>query len=173
MRYRFVMATLVLLLGAIPQVRGDFLATLSPEQAKRLGLDRLTPEQAAAVNAAVEEYTKSHTSTVVQAAAAAAVVEYKAKQEPGVIARALGVQKQRHEEEKIERFTTTIIGRFSGWGGGTLFALENGQVWQQAGVGVYYTNPVENPEVEIRKALSGHFRLYLADGTWITVKRIR
>jgi hypothetical protein len=32
---------------------------------------------------------------------------------------------------------------------------------------------VENPEIEIRKALSGHFRLYLSDGTWITVKRVR
>jgi len=90
-----------------------------------------------------------------------------------VIAHAVDIAKQRKDEERVERFATKIIGRFTGWGGGTLFALDNGQVWQQVGSEVYYLPPVENPAVEFRKAASGHFRLYLANGAWVTVKRIR
>jgi hypothetical protein len=173
MRFGLVLTMLALLLLGSPQARGSFLSTLTPEQAKRLGLDQLTAEKAAAIDAAIEEYTKAHNAVVAQQAAAAAVVEYKARQEPAVVARAVDVLKKKQEEEKVERFTTRILGRFTGWGGGTFFALENGQVWQQSGSEVYYISPVENPEVEFRKAPSGHFRLYLADGTWVTVKRLR
>lgn len=168
---RLALASLTLLL-ALPAHAG-FLATLSPEKNRALGLDHLTPEQAAAIDAAIEDYLKPHTAAATRQAATAAVEEYKVKQQPGVIARAMNVFKQREEEDRVEKFATKIIGRFTGWGGHTLFALDNGQVWQQAGSEVYYTSPVENPESEIRKAPSGHFRLYLADGTWVTVNRVR
>jgi len=168
---RRVALVFLTLLLALP-VRAGFIASLSPEKAKALGLDHLSPEQAAAVDAAVEDYLKPHTAAASQQAATAAVEEYKAKQQPGVIARAMNVFKQREEEDRVEKFSSKIIGRFTGWGGHTLFALDNGQVWQQTGSEVYYTSPVENPEVEFRKARSGHFRLYLADGTWVTVSRV-
>jgi hypothetical protein len=163
----------ILLMASGPLARADFIATLPPGEVKRLGLDRLSPEERAAVDAAVEQYCQTHEAKATQQAAAAAVVEYKARQEPAAIARAVEVVKQRDEEDRIERFKSRVLGRFTGWGGRTYFALENGQLWQQVGSEVYYLSPVENPEVEFRKASSGHFRLYLSDGTWVTVKRIR
>ena len=163
-----------LLVCTVPALRASFLDSLSPEQKKALGLDQLTAAQAAAVNAAIDQYKgPADTKVLVQQAAAAAVAEYKAKQEPAVVAQAVSIAKQKQDEARVEHFTTKIIGRFTGWGGRTLFALDNGQVWQQEGSEVYYLSPVENPAVEFRKAPSGHFRLYLPDGTWVTVKRVR
>lgn len=173
MRSCLIVGILVMLAAASPATRADFLATLPPEEVKRLGLDRLTPEERAAVDAAVEQYCKTHEAKATQQAAAAAVVEYKAKQEPAAIARAVGAEKQKLDEERIERFKSHILGRFTGWGGRTFFALENGQVWQQVGSEVYYLSPVENPEIEVRKAPSGYYRLYLSEGVWVTVKRVR
>jgi hypothetical protein len=173
MRSCLILVVLAFLPAAIPAARGDFISTLPPEELKRLGLDRLTSTERAAVDAAVEQYCKAHETKAAAQAAEAAVVEYKAKQEPVAIARAVGVEKQKQEEARVERFTGRILGRFTGWGGGTFFALDNGQVWQQVGSEVYYLSPVENPAVEFRKAPSGYFRLYLPDGAWVTVKRIR
>jgi hypothetical protein len=173
MRCCLTLATLAVGLVAVSSARADFLATLPPEELKRLGLDQLTAEQRAGIDAAVEQYSRTHEAKAAQQAATAAVVEYKARQEPKVVAQAVEVAKQRKDEERVERFTAHILGRFTGWGGGTMFALDNGQVWQQTGSENYYLSPVENPAVEIRKAPSGYFRLYLPDGAWITVKRVR
>ena len=174
MRFRPVLILLVASTAWAGTAQAGFIDSLSPERRKALGLDHLTPAQAAAIDAAVDQYQgRENTKVLTQKAADAAVEEYKAKQQPGVVARALGIFKQREEENRVERFTTHIIGRFTGWGGGTLFALDNGQVWQQAGSEVYYLPAVESPEVEFRKAASGYHRLYLANGAWVTVKRIR
>ena len=171
---RLVLLSFALLVIAASPARAGFLETLSPAEKKALGLDQLTAVQAAAVDAAIEQYKgPADTKLLVQKAAAAAVAEYKATQEPAVVAQAVNIAKQKKDEERVDHFTTKIIGRFTGWGGKTLFALDNGQVWQQEGSEVYYLSPVENPEVEFRKAPSGHFRLYLPDGTWVTVKRLR
>lgn len=174
MRARPVILLSLLLAGRLAAASTGFLETLSPERKKEFGLDHLTPAQAAAIDAAIDQYQgKEDTRILTQKAAAAAVEEYKAKQQPGVVARALDIFKQRIEEDQVERFTSRVIGRFTGWDGGTSFALDNGQVWQQVGSEVYYLRAVNDPEVEIRKAASGHFRLYLPDGRWITVKRLR
>ena len=150
-----------------------FLDSLTAAQKKQMGLNQLSPAQAAAINEAVAHYQAPDAVVAAQRAAEVAVADYKAKQEPVVVARAVSATQQRAAEDRVEKFSAQIIGRFTGWGGGTSFALDNGQVWQQVGSEVYYLSPVENPTVEFRKALSGHFRLYLPDGTWVTVKRVR
>lgn len=161
------------LLAFVTQLPAGFLASLTPAQARQLGLDHLTPDQAAAIDAAVEAYLQPQAATTSQQAAVVAVEEYKARQQPGVIARALAVLQQKQEQEKTERITAKISGRFTGWEGSTKFTLDNGQVWQQAEGGIYYTAPVTNAAVELVKAWSGRFRLYAPDGSWVTVKRIR
>jgi hypothetical protein len=174
MRLRLVLLPLLALAGFATAASAGFVDSLSPARKKVLGLDHLSATQAAAIDAAVEQYQgREDTKVIAKKAADAAVAEYKAKQEPTVVAKALGVFKQREDENRVERFTTHIIGRFSGWGGGTRFALDNGQVWQQSGSEVYYLPAVESPEVELRKAASGHYRLYLPNGTWVTVQRLR
>jgi hypothetical protein len=170
---RLVPAVFALLVVVVTPARASFLSSLSPEKKQELGLAGLTPEQAAGVDAAVEGYLQPQTAAVAKKAADTAVIEYRAKQEPVIVEQAVTKAKQREAEDRVEKFSSKIIGRFSGWGGQTLFALDNGQVWQQTGSEVYSVNPVENPLVEIRRAPSGHHRLYLPDGTWITVKRVR
>ena len=173
MRPRLFALSLFLLAVAGPAWPAGFLDTLTPAQKKQMGLDQLTPAQAAAINEAVAHYQAGDVAVLTQQAADTAVAEYKAKQEPGVVTRAINLFKQRQEEQELERRMCHIQGEFAGWSGGTLFTLDNGQVWQQVGSDVYYIPPVADAVVELRKSPSGYHRLYLSDGRWITVKRVR
>ena len=77
--------------------------------------------------------------------------------------------------EARETVVSRIRGRFNGWGGHTIFTLENGQVWVQSNSGDSLWIPaVQDPEVEIRPASLGGWRLYLR-GTnyWLHVHRVK
>jgi hypothetical protein len=193
------LATLSAVFAAEPT--RPFSQTLSPEQKQRLGLAGFTAAQLTELDAAVGAYTRGETTVAVQqavqqverraeekvqvaeqqvqvaekkaaVAAETAVVEYKKKQEPGVIARTLEVFKQKQEEGKLERFTAKVVGPFRGWSGGTYFPLENGQVWKQAGSESNELPVQQNAEVEIYQSRNGYWRLKY-DGAWITVKRLQ
>ena len=61
-------------------------------------------------------------------------------------------------EDKIIR--STIVGSFEGWSSKeSTFTLANGQVWKQAEKDVYYAEPAEDVQVEIRKKMLGKWRL--------------
>jgi hypothetical protein len=168
-----------------------FSRTLTPEQARRLGLGDLTAAQRDALDAAIAAYSRGEATVAVQQAvqqaerqseekveqaqkqaADAAVAEYKKKQEPGVIARTLEVFKRNHDEQNVEHFVARVVGKFRGWSGGTYFPLENGQVWRQSGTEDVEMPPVQNAEVEIYRSGSGYWRLRY-NGAWITVKRLQ
>ena len=73
----------------------------------------------------------------------------------------------------FEPFTSKIVGSFSGWGGKTVFNLQNGQVWQQRQSAKYFYK-ADNPEVAIHRNWAGFYRLkLLATGRSVPVKRIR
>ncbi len=183
---------LIGLLGGFLVVRAaepaaSFSGQLSVEQKARLGLAGLTPEQLAALDAAVAAYARGERSLAVQEAerrAAAerqqaekkaadeAVAAYKRTQEPGVVARTLERFKQKQAEERQERFVGRVVGDFQGWRGGTYFAFENGQIWRQTGTEVNELPTVRNAEVEIYRSGSGYWRLRYGDA-WITVKRVQ
>jgi len=186
----------LLFLAAVCAIRAadsprPFSATLTPEQKQRLGLANLTDAQLAGLDAAVGAYTRGEATVAVQQAvkqaeqqteqkvqlaekkaAETAVTEYKKKQEPGVVARALDVFKHKQDEQKTQRFTAHVVGEFRGWSGGTYFPLENGQVWRQAGTEEIEMPPVQNAEVEIYQSGNGYWRLKY-QGAWITVKRLQ
>lgn len=164
MRVRTLMLLCVLVssLGA-----AEFTDTLSAEEKARLGVDRLSPEQVTALNAAVERYRRTGEA----AAAAAAVETYKKVEEPKVITRV--VKEVKEEQEAALRVESRIKGKFRGWFGGTVFQLENGQIWKQVGSDTYAAPAMESPEVEISKSRYGHYRLRLADGAWVNVKRLQ
>jgi hypothetical protein len=190
----FVLALATLSAGFAAEPPRPFSQTLSPEQKQRLGLAGLTAAQLAELDATVGAYTRGETTVAVQqavqqverraeekvqvaekkaaVAAETAVVEYKKKQEPGVIARTLEVFKQKQEESKLERFTAKVVGPFRGWSGGTYFPLENGQVWKQVGSESNELPVKQNAEVEIYQSRNGYWRLKY-DGAWITVKRLQ
>jgi hypothetical protein len=194
LRLVFVLAAFASLAAHAAETPQAFSQTLTAEQKQRLGLAGLTPAQLAELDAAVGAYTRGETTVAVQqavqqverkteekvqqaekkaaVAAETAVADYKKKQEPGVVSRALDVFKRRQDEEARERFTGRVVGEFRGWRGGTYFPLDNGQVWRQAGTENYELPPVQNAEVEIYKSNSGYWRLSYA-GAWITVKRLQ
>ena len=154
-----------------------FLDQLSPEQRRKLGLDQLSADQLAELAAAVETYRQTGEVAAAKQPAESAVAEYKKKEEPSVVSRALEVFKRKQEQEKSaeERITAVLQGRFSGWSGGTLFRLDNGQVWRQAASDNYHTKTRENVPVVIYKSASGYYRLRILDdeGAWVTVRRVQ
>lgn len=70
--------------------------------------------------------------------------------------------------------TSRLVGESTGWTYGTVFRLENGQVWRSVDresrlTGVRLTNP----SVEIRQGLMGNWRLKFADyNTTTQVERV-
>jgi hypothetical protein len=159
--------------GAVMSGAG-FLDGLTVEQKKRLGLGELTPTQQAELGAAIETYRRTGEVVAAEEAAAKAVAEYKKKEEPGVISKALEGFRKKDEELKQERITAIVLGRFDGWNGNTLFKLDNGQVWRQARPGTYYFKARENVPVVLYKG-PGSWRLRILDdeGAWIPVSRLR
>jgi hypothetical protein len=193
LRLAFFLALFALAAHAAEPAK-PFSLTLTAEQKQRLGLAGLTPAQLAELDAAIGAYTRGEATTAVtqavqqverkaeekiqqaekKAAVAAetAVVEYKKKQEPGVVARALDVFKGKQDADNRERFKGRVVGEFRGWHGGTYFPLDNGQVWRQTGTENNALPAVQNAEVEIYKSSSGYWRLSYG-GAWITVKRLQ
>ena len=195
---RSVSLVLVLLLGAAVAAAAEtpvpFSRTLTAEQKQRLGLAGLTAAQLAELDRTVGAYARGEAAVAVETAvkkveqataqkivaaeqkaavaAESAVADYKKKQEPGVVARTLEVFKKKQEEDKRERFTAKVVGPFFGWGGGTYFPLENGQVWRQVGTETNELPKVEGAEIEIYRSNNGYWRLRYGEN-WITVKRLQ
>lgn len=70
------------------------------------------------------------------------------------------------------RIESRIVGQFHGWTGDTVFRLQNGQVWKQAGPG-YFETDLKNPKVVIKKLLIGYVLLVDGYGKEVFVRRIR
>lgn len=58
-----------------------------------------------------------------------------------------------------EPFTSSIVGTFNGWEGGSQFTLANGMVWEQTGEDRYATRVLDNPEVTLRPGFLGNWTL--------------
>ena len=65
---------------------------------------------------------------------------------------------QEKAQQALESVTANVVGGFQGWTGDTVFELDNGQVWQQAGSGRYeYTG--QDRAVVIERGFLGSFSL--------------
>lgn len=77
------------------------------------------------------------------------------------------------EEANADRIDSRITGDFDGWWGGTVFRLENGQVWVQAQSGKSRYKGDPNPKVTIRRRAFGSYRLQVeGSNKTIRVKRV-
>lgn len=166
----------VLLLGVLASAPAQerFTDRLSEEERKAMGLDRLSPEQVAALNALVQRDRQQGVAQVREQAKAELREEVKAqvKAEVRQQAKAEARTELQQAREAETRVLSRIAGKYSGWDGATQFKLENGQVWRQAEPGVFYTKPVENAAVLIEKVYGG-WRLYDQDGGWVRVVRLK
>jgi len=186
-----LLACLVVAAGA--RAQGDFTETLTPAERTAAGLDKLTPAELARLRAIVERYKTGEVAVVQQEAAAqvasvreeaaqkVGAAEAKAREaetrasavaaaEPGkkvpAWVGALAILKRTNEAPgKAEAVESHIVGEFTGWRRGTVFKLDNGQVWQQAGSDDYVGVRLQSPKVRVFPGVLGSF--------WMEVEGIR
>lgn len=65
------------------------------------------------------------------------------------------------KESDREVIESNIPGRFTGWYGQSVFALENGQEWKQAESGSSTCGPIDNPKIKIKPMLLGSWLAYV------------
>ena len=121
---------------------------LSAEQLRATGLDTLTPEQLALLNALLDE----------QATATVQAVRAEAKADA-----AAGTQRDPDPSRFIgladEPIASRAKGTISGWEPGTEFVLENGQVWKVLKGKLRLDAPRESPEILVVPGIAGRWFL--------------
>jgi hypothetical protein len=128
---------------------------MTPEEFKAAGLDKLTPEELAALNSFLGRDDAKRVAEQVRA-------------EQNAVA-GFGS----HTTPDNQPIVSRLIGRFDGWHGKTTFRLENGQIWQQNDTGELAGVHMDAPMITIRPGISGSWWLR-AEGrkSQIKVKRI-
>jgi hypothetical protein len=175
-----------------------FWQQLTPEERRAAGLDRLTPEQQAALDqmvgrfsregarqvreqarqdlrAEVKEEVRAEVKQEVRAEVKQEVraeVKREVKAEEKTVTQAkAGLPEEKHDEVIRSR----IVGEFNGWSGASVFHLENGQVWAQSNSSdTIWLPTMVNPEIEIRPSKLGGWKLYVSSGGyWVRVRRVK
>ena len=119
------------------------------------GLGRLTPEELARLDALIAARAAPPPAAVPGPAPAAAP------------ARALvgPVRRAAPAAEEVETIESRLTGEFRGWEPRTVFALENGQRWQETGGSTYAGPPLAAPAVRIRAGALGAY--------WMRIEGVR
>ena len=148
------LAPLALAQTALPAIEKQ----MTPEEFKAAGLDKLSAEELARLNAWLGRTLDTET------AKAAAVAK----------------QEVEHESRGFfdfgseEPIVAHIAGEFRSFGKGKSYTLDNGQVWQQIDDAEMVVRPMTDPEVNIKPAMTGN-SWYMAVGKYHSraqVKRI-
>ena len=79
---------------------------------------------------------------------------------------------QSSKKGKLPAIHSRIRGEFNGWDGHTLFALENGQVWQQRVSGLYRYR-ANSPAVTVIKGRFGYYLIVDKTKRQVGVKRVQ
>lgn len=181
-----MMAGALLVLAAAARA-DDFTRTMTAAERTAAGLDKLTPEELARLKAIVERYKSGEVPAVRQAAeeraakagrdteervAAAGArapqteaAESAGKKQPGWLHALVTLKRAEEKPDDAGVLESRLAGDFTGWSGRTLFGLENGQVWQQAGGGEYIGATLRQPNVKIYPAAMGSY--------WLQVEGLR
>jgi hypothetical protein len=127
---------------------------MTPQEFQNAGLNKLTPEELAALDAWLTGQMKQREAAVAKAPR----VDRSGFLEPG-------------DEGPVH---SRLLGEFHGWRGRTHFALENGQVWIQAEDGSLEGVNLTDPEVTITKGFMGDWKLKVKGyNSFIRVKRVK
>ena len=122
-------------------------ALMTEEELSQAGINQLSADQLAALNAWLIRYTANDADLIKQTAEV--------------------------QEETFQPIASKIAGTFRGWTGKTKFRLENGQVWQQR-YNNKWTTKLDNPEIVITKGALGFYNMEVVEkGRIIGVKRIQ
>ena len=149
----------------------DFMTVRQFHQA---GVDKLSPDELAALNAAVAQ-TPAKPAAAPAAAAVVAVPAPAAattRAPPPVSNAAFGQEMMAQvAADAPENLTSTLPGRFRGWNGNTVFTLANGQVWVQAGPGMFDTD-LQDPTVIIKRLYFGYLLTVPGQTQTVFVRRV-
>jgi hypothetical protein len=141
----------------------DIRDLMSVTQFHQAGLDKLTPQELASLNAWLNGYVNEGE----QASAAPAVVT----QKPAAPDVSFGSESL--PSAGPQEITSRYAGVLKGWTGNTVFALENGQVWKQAGPGYETDMRLDHPEVVIKKLAFGYLLTLPGHSETVFVKRVK
>lgn len=155
---------------------------MSPAERARTGLDRLSDEQRAALDAWLRQrFAAAPVAPTPVTAASAATSAASAPSAAPAIAPAEAARAALSDASQIgfghytgkrEEFSARIVGSFRGWTGRTLFRLDNGQVWQQSESGTYEIT-LDSPEVRLRPKAMGSWMLVLKhNNRGVRVRRV-
>ena len=146
-------AVLGLMLLAAPVVNAETLEQeMSSREFERAGLEKLTPEELAFLNAFLGR--KAETT---EESFGKEQVEQR--------------QIVRQKREPAE-FETHIVGEFRGWDGATVFRLANGQIWQQR-IKSKYRFRATDPAVTLVRGRFGYYLKLQDSGRQVAVKRLK
>jgi len=136
----------------LPAGAADSFSTLeermSGKEFRETGLEKLTDEELAALNAWVRSHSVATLDNAVYRPGGSAPDDRGFEHSSG----------QKSPYGKV--INSSIVGAFDGWSGDkTEFILANGMVWKQAERDSFYIKAVENPEIVIEKGMLNSWRL--------------
>lgn len=141
MRTRLMLlATLALFFVALPVMAQQFSSLeerMSAADFKAAGLDQLSPQQLQFLN----DWLRTH-EQVKTVSPSGQPVFYT-------------------DNQPRDKFSTHLVGHFSGWSGHNVFTLDNGEVWKQAESGAYSCPDIDNPKVTIKPMILGSWLMYV------------
>ncbi len=132
---------------------------MSETDFRAAGLDQLSPEQLAALNAWLRRHAETAGSTM--GVSAMAPADTRGLQPPPT--------------DSSDRIVSNLVGEFTGWGSSSRFELENGMVWETSGnVQPLHVRPISQPTVTIEPAFFGTWMLKVEGyNASVRVKRVR
>lgn len=143
-----LLSTLILTASAADQPFPGIKALMSEQEYRAAGIDKLSEDQRASLNAWLIRYTVGEAPVLRQ------------------------TNTEVKEAEQSLTIEASIKLPFSGWSGKTVFKLDNGQLWRQRLDGRYAYNG-EDTRVVIKKNFFGFYKMTLVStGAAVGVSRI-
>ncbi len=190
----FIASGVLLVPFALPSAQADenpatpsgvLANTLTHEEFVRAGLQKLTPEELAALEAALIRHQQLASPPVAAATPADnSTVIYTAPSSPAARQGAHLRRKNRgfrggtgHKAKPLEtdaELHSHIEGTLEGFSGRAVFVLGNGQIWQQrVPETVYFAKKLVNPEVILTRSFAGYKMLIVPADRVVFVKRVQ
>jgi hypothetical protein len=158
-RTRLLAAVILLALAPCAAAQQQIEQQMSPEQFKATGLDRLSPEQLANLNAWLNGKLEVETAKAAKTAKQEVVKENRGFATFG----------------SSDPITDRISGDFRGFDKGRKYTLDNGQVWEQVDDARLAGAHLTNPQVKITPTIVGNSWYLAVEGfnTRAKVQRVK
>lgn len=138
-RVRVLALALLMPLAGVALAQQTIEQQMTPEQLRATGLERLSPQELANLNAWLQGKLQVETAKAAEEARAET-----ANDRRGLF-----------ERTSSEPVVATLDGEFKGFGRGRSYTLDNGQVWQQVDDASLIIDAKSNPKVKITPGIIG------------------